>query len=449
MRNHIKTLTPLAGTIIAATALCGLAFAQTGLTTIQDTLYKADGTHFSGSLTIQWSTFDAVNIGTIVQQSKTVTVVNGNLLVQLAPNAGFAAPGNIYTVTYQSDGSQQFTETWTVPVSAVPLTVAEVRTGAMTSSGGGGSAGNSTSIPESAVIGLVADLGQRPSKGPGFGVGAVAVINQNGQIETVVGNVGDCVYVDGTAGSCGGQTSQFFDAEIPGGIVDGTNNSFTLVNPPSASSLALFRNGLYMLAGQDYTLNGSTLQFNVAYPPPQPGDTLVANYRIDPSTSDVGGVVGAVQGGGTSSGGETALAQVLCSGNGRSTVAAAWVSLGTCDIPAASLNPGDRIEVRFNFAHSGSASAFDVQVNWGNTTIVARHGGMQDVAVAGELEASLSATGAQLSMQSWGTVLSFLPGIVSAPAQSGVQVNILGEISNAGSDSLSLGGYTVLRYPQH
>jgi hypothetical protein len=52
-------------------------------------------------------------------------------------------------------------------------------------------------------------------------------------------------------------------------------------------------------------------------------------------------------------------------------------------------------------------------------------------------------------MQSWGTVLSFLPGIVSAPAQSGVQVNILGEISNAGSDSLSLGGYTVLRYPQH
>jgi hypothetical protein len=130
-------------------------------------------------------------------------------------------------------------------------------------------------------------------------------------------------------------------------------------------------------------------------------------------------------------------------------VAAAWVSLGTCDIPAASLNPGDRIEVRFNFAHSGSASAFDIQVNWGNTTIVARHGSMQDVAVAGGIEASLSAAGAQLSMQSWGTVLSFLPGIVSAPAQSGVQVNILGEISNAGSDSLSLGGYTVLRYPQH
>jgi hypothetical protein len=71
------------------------------------------------------------------------------------------------------------------------------------------------------------------------------------------------------------------------------------------------------------------------------------------------------------------------------------------------------------------------------------------VAVAGGIEASLGAAGAQLSLQSWGTVLSFLPGIVSAPAQSGVQVNILGEISNAGSDSLSLGGYTVLRYPQH
>jgi len=450
MRHHTKTLTPLAGTIMAAAALCGLAFAQSGLTTIQDTLFKADGTHFSGSLTIQWSTFDAANIGTIVQQSRTVTVVNGNLLLQLAPNAGIAAPANVYTVTYQSDGSQQFTEAWTVPVSAAPLTVAEVRTAAMTSSGTGGSAGNSTSIPESAVIGLVSDLGQRPTKGPGFGVGAVADINQNGQIETVVGNVGDCVYVDGTAGACGGQVSQFFDAEIPGGIVDGVNGSFTLVNPPSGSSLALFRNGLYMLAGQDYTLSGSTLQFMTAYPPPQPGDTLVANYRIDPSSGDVGGVVGAVQGGASSSGGNSvAMAQVLCSGNGRTTALAAWTSLGTCDIPAASLNPGDRIEVRFNFAHGGSASAFDIQVNWGSTTIVARHGSMQDAAVAGEAEASLGVTGAQVTTESWGTVLSFLPSIVTSAVQSGVQVNILGEISNAGSDSLSLAGYTVLRYPRH
>jgi hypothetical protein len=68
--------------MLALAALCGLAFVatgqgQTGLTTIQDTLFKADGTRFNGTLTIQWSTFDAVDIGTIVQQSKSVQVVNG------------------------------------------------------------------------------------------------------------------------------------------------------------------------------------------------------------------------------------------------------------------------------------------------------------------------------------------------------------------------------------
>ena len=110
-------------------ALCGLAWSQTGLTTIQDTLYRADGTRYSGTLTITWSTFDATNIGTIVQQSRTVQVVNGNLLVQLVPNATAAPPANVYTVNYQSDGYQQFTETWTVPVSTQPLTVSEVRTG--------------------------------------------------------------------------------------------------------------------------------------------------------------------------------------------------------------------------------------------------------------------------------------------------------------------------------
>jgi hypothetical protein len=52
-------------------------------------------------------------------------------------------------------------------------------------------------------------------------------------------------------------------------------------------------------------------------------------------------------------------------------------------------------------------------------------------------------------VQSWGTVLSFLPGIVSAPLQSGVQVNLQAEMASAGSDSLTLTSYTVLRYPSN
>jgi len=41
--------TPLSGTLLAIALLCGSAFAQTPLATIQDTLFKADGTRFSGT----------------------------------------------------------------------------------------------------------------------------------------------------------------------------------------------------------------------------------------------------------------------------------------------------------------------------------------------------------------------------------------------------------------
>ena len=135
MRLSLKLRAPFRSAIIAAAVLSGYAMAQSNLTTIQDTLYKADGTRFSGTLNIQWNTFDANNIGTIVQQSKSVVVVNGNLQVQLVPNAGAQAPANVYSVHYQSDGNQQFTETWTVPPSAQPLTVASVRIGTLSGAG--------------------------------------------------------------------------------------------------------------------------------------------------------------------------------------------------------------------------------------------------------------------------------------------------------------------------
>jgi hypothetical protein len=444
MPNLPKFSTALRGALFAATVFCGMAFAQSGLTTIQDTLFKADGTRFNGTLSIQWSTFDASNIGTIVQQSRSVTVSNGNLQVQLVPNATTAAPANVYTVHYQSDGNQQFTETWSVPSSASALTVAAVRVGMVTASSGNssGSAGNQTPIVESSVVGLVSDLAQRPIKGPGFATGTVAVINQNGQIEAAVGDVGECIYVDGTAGPCGGTTSQYFDAETPGGLVDGANRIFTLLNPPSGSSLMLFRNGLYMSANFDYTLAGSTLTFPNG-DAPQPGDTLIASYRIDPSSS--AGSIGALSSG--SSGTRTVMAQVLCSANGRSTNQAAWVSLGSCDVAAVALKPGDRIEIRFSFTHTGATSGYDTEIDWGNTPILARHAAPQDAAYVGQAEAAVGAAGVQITVQSWGTILPFLPGVVSAPLQSGVKVDFRGRMSGPNVDTVGLTSFTVLRYP--
>jgi hypothetical protein len=429
-------------------AFCGMAWGQTtgtttNLTTIQDTLFKADGTLFNGSLTIQWSTFDANNVGTVVQQSKTVSVVNGNLQVQLVPNATALPPANVYNVQYQSDGRQQFAEIWTVPVSTTPLRVGEVRVSTQTTTGSGtvtaGAASNQTAIPESSVIGLQADLGQRPLKGVGYGINAVAMVDSNGMLQTVVGDIGDCVFVDGTTGPC--TQPIYSDAETPGGIVDGMNNTLTLQYTPLGLSLMLFRNGLYQTPNFDYTLNGSSIVF-AAGAIPQPGDTLTASYRVDTSA---GGYIGLIaQGGG---GVRTAQAQVICSASGQTSNATSWTSLGGCDIPAAGLMPGDRIEVRFTFAHTGATSGFNFQINWGSTTLLARSGSAQDVAVAGRAESAITSSGAQISVESWGTVLPFLPGILNSPSQPGLKVDLRAALAQTGSDTVTLTNYTVLRYP--
>jgi hypothetical protein len=424
--------------ILMLAALCGLAWSQTGLTTIQDTLFKADGTRFTGTITIHWSTFDSADIGTIVQQSKSVQVVNGNLQVQLTPNASAQSPANTYTVQYQSDGREQFGETWTVPASTRALKVSEVRTGGLTT-GGGTTTGNQTPIPESAVVGLQADLNQRPIKGAGFGTNRVAIVDDNGVLQTAAGNVGDCVLVDGTTGPCGSLPPIFIDGEMPGGIVDGANRTFTLSNIPSGLSLMLFRNGLYLTAGFDYTLTGSTFQF-VAGAAPQPGDQFIASYRVDPiAAANIGAI--------TADGGSlrTTAAQVICSAAGLSTSSATFTTLGACDVPAAGLKPGDRIELRFSFAHTGTAG-FDLQVNWGTTTALTRHSTGTDVALAGNAEAAITATGAQLTVQSWGTVLPFVPGILNSGIQNGLRIDLRASVSKS-ADTVTLTNYTVLRYP--
>ncbi len=330
------------------------------MTTIQDTLFRADGTRFNGTLTINWVTFDATNIGTIVQQSRTVQVVNGNLQIQLVPNATATPPANIYTVNYQSSGYQQFTENWTVPVSASPLTVSVVRTGNTTTTTSGRASATRLRSPNrpSSDCRPISRSGR--SKGVGFGTNAVAVVDDNGNIVTAVGDPGTCVFVDGTTGPCTGDT--FADAETPAGTVDGINNVLTLAFTPLGSSMLLFRNGLYMTPNFDYSLSGQTITF-LTGATPQPGDTLTASYRVDTTNSgNLENLTNAV----LTNAVPTHSPQVICSSAGSTATTTAWTTLGGCDIPATGLNPGDRIEVRFTFAHTGNVSGFNVQVNWGN-----------------------------------------------------------------------------------
>ncbi len=270
---------------LAFAAVCLVAglLAAPALTTIQDVIYKADGTKFNGVLQITWTSFTAADTSDIATQSVTVAVTNGYLRVQLAPTTN-ASPAAVYNVTYNGDGDVQFTETWVVPPSTSPLRVADVRSTSST-----GAAAALTQIQITDVSGLQTELNIRPTIGTGFAPARSAIIDGSGGIAAASGNLSDCVHVDGSSGPCGSGTvvsgsSGFSDAETPTGVVDGSNATFQLANAPApAASLALFRNGLALQTGFDFTLSGSAIAFEPTSVP-QPGDVLQAFYRIASST---------------------------------------------------------------------------------------------------------------------------------------------------------------------
>src|SRR5579863_8314097 len=210
--------------LLAAT---GVAQAQPALTTIQDILYRADGTRFSGTMFITWSSFLAGDTSNIATANLTLPIVNGVLRVQLVPTTT-ASAGAQYNVTYQSGGVNQFTEVWAVPPSVPKLRVRDVR---LSSGVVIGPAPSTAPIQIGDVTGLANALAVRPTEGAGYSIGRTAIINPSGQIDAASGNLGDCVHVDGSSGACGtagsggagGILPLYSDAETPGGATNGIN----------------------------------------------------------------------------------------------------------------------------------------------------------------------------------------------------------------------------------
>jgi len=72
-------------------------------------------------------------------------------------------------------------------------------------------------------------------------------------------------------------TINFVENETPSGTVNGTNDTFTVANTPTAGSLKVYVNGIrYAGGGVDFTLTGASIQFVTA---PDSGSVLLADYR--------------------------------------------------------------------------------------------------------------------------------------------------------------------------
>jgi hypothetical protein len=271
--------------LFAALAFSARLQATPPLTIISDTLFNADGTPFSGVVTISWPGFEASDTSNIAAETEQIQVNGGVLYVQLVPttNANTAA---IYTVQYANLGVTLSSEAWTVPPSIVPLRVRDVRLPPGAISGSAPAAVTLISIAD--VTGLQNALNVRTILGTGFSASRSAVIDATGAIDGAVGNLTDCLHVDGTSGPCSTFSTTFIDGETPQGTLNGTNASFVLANIPNPStSLALYRNGLLLLQGGDYTLSGNNVTF-LTGALPQTNDILAASYRLSVSIPGVG-----------------------------------------------------------------------------------------------------------------------------------------------------------------
>ena len=421
----------------ALMALAGATFAaaQPALTTVQDTLYRADGSRFTGTMYITWSSFQGGDTSNIATANLTLPIVNGALRVRLVPTTT-ASPGARYNVRYNSRGVNDFTEVWAVPPSTVNVRVRDVRvfTGVVV---GPPPVTTPVQIPD--VVGLQNELAVRPQKGVGFGIGRTAVINTAGQIDAAAGNLGDCVRVDGSAGPCGGGGGGgvypgFADGEIPLGAINGVNLVFTLAFAPSpASSLLLFRNGVLMRQGADYAVTGNTATFFLNSVP-MTGDLLVASYRYANPSNPLGTLT---------------PAQVVCSSVGASVSTTTSTSLGTCTLPGGFLGAGDRITVEYHFGHSGAAVGFTGEVRIGTVTVLLRSAGSTEFLLTGRSGFSIDSTGQLWDTESWGsgTALAVAGGTSSQDHTQPLTIDLRGQMAASGTDAVVLRNFTVVRHP--
>ncbi len=114
--------------VAALLVLMGIpSWSQVTTTTVQGTVYRADGRPATGSLLVSWPAFSTANNLAVAAGTITAAIgVDGFVTLSLAPNLGASPAGSYYTVVYHlSDGSVS-KEYWTVPATST-ASIASVR----------------------------------------------------------------------------------------------------------------------------------------------------------------------------------------------------------------------------------------------------------------------------------------------------------------------------------
>jgi trimeric autotransporter adhesin len=113
--------------MIALLGACYGAAAQVATTTIQDTVYRADGTPANGTVVVTWPTFTTAAGQAVAAGNTSLTLgPNGALSVSLTANVGATPAGSYYTAVLHLDDGTTSQQYWVVPVSGTPVTLATI-----------------------------------------------------------------------------------------------------------------------------------------------------------------------------------------------------------------------------------------------------------------------------------------------------------------------------------
>jgi Periplasmic copper-binding protein (NosD) len=117
--------------VLMMMAIAGATAQGIATTTVQGTVYLANGQTGTGTLVVKWPAFTTAEGQAVAADSLTSSITaDGFVSVQLAPNQGATPAGLYYTaVYYMSDGSTS-TEYWVVP-AGTQATLAQVRSQVM------------------------------------------------------------------------------------------------------------------------------------------------------------------------------------------------------------------------------------------------------------------------------------------------------------------------------
>ena len=118
----------LTGMYLIAVSLACISWAQAvTTTTVQGTVYQANGAPSAGTLQVSWPAFTTASSQTITAGRTTVSIgADGFVSVNLAPNLGSSPAGLFYTAVYHLSDGTTSTEYWVVPAAA-QASLAQVR----------------------------------------------------------------------------------------------------------------------------------------------------------------------------------------------------------------------------------------------------------------------------------------------------------------------------------